>query len=125
LVAHGHQREFVRPDRGERQLNRLLEILAVLRAEGRTRFRNVLTLESASLGRNDTLVAITPSPELDWVRALRETKRRGVRVIAVIADANSFGGAGDARGAVAELAASGIPAYLIREGDDLRAALGK
>lgn len=125
LIAHGHQREFVQPDRGERQLNRLLEMLAVLRAEGKTRFRDLLTLESAPLGRNDTLVAITPSPELDWVRALRETKRRGLRVIAVIADPNSFGGIGDGRGAAAELAASGIPAYLVREGDDLRVALGK
>lgn len=125
LIAHGHHREFVQPDRGERQLNRMLEVLAVLRAEGTTHFRDLLTLESAPLGRNDTLVAITPSPELDWVRALRETKRRGVRVIAVIADPNSFGGIGDARGAAAELSASGIPAYLVREGDDLRAALGK
>jgi len=71
------------------------------------------------------LIAITPSAELDWVRALRETKRRGVRVIAIVVDPKSFGGFGDARGAAAELAASGIPAYIVRAGDDLRAALSR
>jgi uncharacterized protein (DUF58 family) len=125
FIAYGHSREVIQPDRGERQLNRLLETLAVLRAEGTMRLRDVLTFESAPLGRNDTLIAITPSAELDWVRALRETKRRGVRVIAIVVDPKSFGGFGDARGAAAELAASGIPAYIVRAGDDLRAALSR
>jgi len=125
LVAYGHAREVIQPDRGERQLNRILETLAVLRAEGTTRLRDVLMLDSARLGRNDTLVVVTPSTELDWVRALRETKRRGVRAIAAITDPRSFGGAYDARGAAAELSASGIPTYIVREGDDLRAALAR
>jgi uncharacterized protein (DUF58 family) len=125
FVAHGHQREVIQPDRGERQLARLLEVLSVLRAEGTTSFRDVLMLESAHLGRNDTLVAITPSAELDWVRSLRETKRRGVRTIAVITDPQSFGGAYDAQGAAVELAASGIPTYLVHEGEDLREALAR
>ncbi|MBI5305596.1 MAG: DUF58 domain-containing protein [Chloroflexi bacterium] len=125
FVAYGQSREVIQPDRGERQLNRLLEIFAVMRAEGTTRLRDVLMLDGAHLSRNDTLVAITPSAELDWVRSLRETKRRGVRVIAVITEPSSFGGAYDARAAAGELAASGIPAYLVREGDDLRAALAR
>lgn len=125
FAACGHLREIVQPDRGERQLNRLLEVLAVLRAEGAMRFSQLLADEAAKLGRNNTLVAITPSGEMDWVKSLREIKRRGLRVIAVLIDPNTFNGRGETQAAAAELLASGIPAYIVKEGDDLKAVLAR
>jgi uncharacterized protein (DUF58 family) len=125
FASYGHAREIVQPDRGERQLNRLLQVLSVLRAEGRMEFSKVLAHEASKLGRNHTLVVITPSTELSWLKVVREIKRRGLRVIAVLVDPKSFGGFGDAPGAAAELLASGIPTFIVREGDDLRAALAR
>ncbi|HEX7593231.1 MAG TPA: DUF58 domain-containing protein, partial [Anaerolineae bacterium] len=125
FVGYGHQHEIIQPDRGERQLNRLLEVLAVLRAEGNIQFQHVLGVESARLGRNNTLVAISPSAETNWIKALRETKRRGLRAIAALTDVNTFGGHGDTDGAAAELLASGIPTYVAHEGDDLQAVLSR
>jgi uncharacterized protein (DUF58 family) len=125
FAAYGHEREIVQPDRGERQLNRLLQVLAVLRAEGRMQFSRVLAQEATRLGRNHTLVVITPSSEIAWLKSIQEIKRRGLRVIAVLVDAKSFGGYGDAASAATELLASGIPALVVREGDDLRAALSR
>jgi uncharacterized protein (DUF58 family) len=124
FAAYGHEREVAQPDRGERQLNRLLEILAVLRAEGRMHLASLLALEGARLSRNNTVVAITPSTEMEYIRVLREIKRRGLRVIAILVDVTSFGGAGDTKNAIAELAASGIPTYVVQEGDDLQTVLG-
>ena len=123
FVAYGHEREIVQPDRGERQLNRLLETLAVLRAEGGMEFSQALAHEAAKLGRHNTLVTISPSSDLTWVRSVREIRRRGLRVISIILDANTFGGKGQTQAAAAELLASGIPTYIVREGDDLRAVL--
>ncbi len=123
FVAYGSQREIIQPDRGERQLNRLLEVLAVLRGEGNTPFNHVLTVESGRLGRNNTIVAITPSADVEWVKSAREAKRRGLRVITVVADPKAFGGPRRGEVAAAELIASGIPTYVVREGDDLRAVL--
>lgn len=125
FVAYAHAREIVPPDRGERQLTRLLEILAVLRAEGWLRFADVLALEGARLARNHTLVAVTPSAELDGVRVLCEIKRRGVAVITVLVDANTFGGRADTERAAVELVASGIPTYIVKYGDDLSRVLGR
>lgn len=125
LVAHASAREILQPDRGERQLTRLLEVLAVLRAEGRVRFADMLVLEGAHLARNHTLVAITPSAELDGVRVLREIKRRGVGVITVLVDTNTFGGRADTERAAVELVASGIPTYIVKYGDDLQRVLGR
>lgn len=125
FVGYGHQHEIIQPDRGERQLNRLLEVLAVLRAEGNIQFQHVLGVESARLGRNNTLVAVSPSAEASWVKALREAKRRGLRAIAALTDVNTFGGHGDTDGAAAELLASGIPTYVVHEGDDLQTVLSR
>lgn len=125
LVAYGNQREIIQPDRGERQLNRLLEVLSVLRGEGSTPFNHVIGVESAHLGRNITLVAITPSAEIAWVKSAREAKRRGLRTMAVITDPNTFGGRGETDGASVELRSSGIPTYIVREGEDLGAALSR
>ncbi len=123
FVAYGHQREIIQPDRGERQLNRLLQVLAVLRGEGSMAFNRVLGIESGGLGRNVTLVAISPSADIEWVKSAREAKRRGLRTLAVVVDPKTFGGAVSAEYAAAELIASGIPTYLVRQGDDLRQAL--
>lgn len=125
FAACGHEREIVQPDRGERQLNRLLEVLAVLRAEGGMRFADMLALEGTRLGRNNTIVAITPSAELEYVKVLREMKRRGLRVVAVVVDANTFGGRAETQRAAVELIASGVPTYVVKEGDDLQAVLGR
>ncbi len=125
FAAHGQAREIVPPDRGERQINRLLESLAVLRAEGRTPLTDVLSAESLRVNRGDTLVVITPSPELEWIKSARELRRRGSRVIAVLADATTFGGKVDARAALNELAASGMTTYVLREGEELREALSE
>ncbi len=123
FVSYGHQREIIQPDRGERQLNRLLEVLAVLRGEGSTAFNHVLGIESGGLGRNVTLVAISPSTDVEWVKSAREAKRRGLRTIGVVVDAQSFGGPVSGEFAASELIASGIPTYLVHEGDDLGQAL--
>lgn len=125
FVAYGHQRETVQPDRGERQLTRLLEALAVLRADGRTPLGEVLAIEGARLGRNTSLVVVTPSVELQWVRFVREIKRRGMHTIAAITDPGSFGSHGDAHLVAAELRLGGIPTYIVRAGDDLPSVLGR
>jgi hypothetical protein len=51
--------------------------------------------------------------------------RRGVRIVAVVVDPSSFGGEGDAPAAIVELQMSRIPAYLVREGDDVAQALSR
>jgi len=63
--------------------------------------------------------------DLGWIRFVREIKRRGMHTIAAVMDNSSFGGYGDARVAAIELQSGGIPTYIVRAGDDLRAVLGR
>jgi len=123
LVAYGQRREVLQADRGERQLTKVLEILAMLRAEGHIPFSEVLRTEAARLRRGTTLVAISPSVRSEWMLMARHAQRTGLRVVAVVVDAASFGGPPGAPEIAEQFAAVGIPVRLVREGDDLGAAL--
>ena len=125
LVAHAQQREVIPADRGERQLSKILETLAVIEAEGRIPLAQVMAAEGMHLGRGTTVVVITSSPDEDWVITSRHLERRGLRMIVVLIAPDSFGGEWEVEEVMAELAAGGTPTYLIKEGDDLAAALSQ
>ena len=125
MMAYAQSREVMQPDRSHRQLTKVLETLAMVRAEGEIPLGQVLLGEGERLGRGVTLVVITPSLDPLWIAAARDIMRRGVRVIAVIVDPEGFGGPEGAVSAIGELQASRIPAYLVRNGDDLSVALSR
>ncbi|MCS6844965.1 MAG: DUF58 domain-containing protein [Caldilineales bacterium] len=125
LIGHSVHRELIQADRGERQLTRVLETLAVIAAGGRVPFAQVLATEGEHLARHTTLLAITPSCDLGWVAALRDVGRRGVRSVAIQIAANTFGSAPSHEQVVAELLASGIATYVISYGQDIAAALSQ
>ena len=124
FLSYAATREMVQPDRGERQLSRLAEILAVIQPEGRVPLAQVLATDGAALARHTTLIVITASSDDRWVTALRGLRSRGVHGVAVFLAARTFGPAPDWAPLLADLQASGLPSYLVKHGDDLAAALG-
>ncbi len=116
LIAYPGHREIIQPDRGERQLNKILETLAVLQPTGTLAFDRFLAAESSFLGRTSTIVAITPSTDSAWVAGMREIGRRGARGAAILVAADSFGGASRHERTLAELWANNIPTYVLRRG---------
>ncbi len=125
FLSYAETREVGQPDRGERQLSRLLEIFAVIQARGRLPLAQVLASEGATLARHTTLIVITPSTDSHWVTMLRGLRSRGVHGVAVLLAARTFGPAPDWAPTLAELQASGLPGYLVKNGDDLSLALGQ
>jgi uncharacterized protein (DUF58 family) len=130
--ARGRKREFLQTDRGERQLARLLEILAVTHAEGVVSLAQVLISETLQLPRDTTVVVITSSTSPDWVAAVRHIATRGVRPIAVVMDPTTFPQPDSSRRyerstaeVVSDLVIGGIPTYLVRHGDPLEVALSE
>jgi uncharacterized protein (DUF58 family) len=107
-------------DRGERQLDRLLEVLAVVHPQRRVPLAQALAQEQTRIARNTILVMVTPSNELDWPEGLHHLQRRGVRPYVVLLDPSSFDAAipGNARAHDA-LVAAGIPVIPVRRGDPL------
>ncbi len=123
LAASNQEHAFAQPDRGERQLSRLLELLAVVESNGSIPFAHFLAEETARLGRNITLILITPSPETDWVRFAQDARRRGLHLVAVLVEGSSFGLPADFSQVIGEMTVAGITSYILRQGDDLRTVL--
>jgi uncharacterized protein (DUF58 family) len=123
LLAHSEHREMVQPERGERQLTKLLEVLAVIRACGHVSMAQLLAAEGAAFGRNSVAVVITPSTDVVWVHMLRNLARRGVRGAGVVVDPGSFGGPRRATEILQTLVDAALPAYRVSEGDCITTAL--
>ena len=125
MNSRGRTREFVQSDRGERQINKFLEALAVVEGVGDLRFADLVATDGVRLNRNDTLLAISPDPSRDWALALQMLQRRGVNSIAVVIDGASFGAPRDYDPLLSELGAAGIPTYRIRRNDPIDKVLSQ
>jgi len=111
-------------DRGERQLDRMLELLAVAHPAKPESLQRALMLESSRVARNTVLIVITPSTDLDWPGMLQHLLHRGVRPLVVLLDPSTFDARiGDAHLAYDALVAAGIPVMTVRRGDSLAQVL--
>lgn len=125
MLAYGQSNEIVQPDRGERQMNRVLETLAVLRAEGTIPVQDVINAEINLLPRGTTIIVVTCTTDEHWAIFARDLKRRGMRVVTVLIDPASFGGEKTNKGLALLLQASGVMTYEIRNGDNMTVALSR
>jgi uncharacterized protein (DUF58 family) len=77
-------------DRGPRQHQKVMQLLAAVQADGTQRFGDVLIEGAARLRRGMTAIVITPSTEREWVRPLSTLRARGVVSLIVMPDAAEF-----------------------------------
>ncbi len=110
-------------DRGHRQFQKSLELLAVIHAGSSTSLERVVMSEEVRVGRGATAVIVTPSTDERWLAACRLLAAKGVSVIAVLLEAESFGSKQSSYVLVSFLAAWGVPIYLVKRGDNLAQAL--
>ena len=125
FVAYVPHREVYQPERGNRQLLRILPTLAVARSTSNYSLAQALTLETPYLTRGTTLVIITASLDPAWITEAQILSRRGIRPMCVLIDPFSFGGMTPPDDTRAMLRLGKIPSMLIRKGDDLSAALAQ
>jgi uncharacterized protein (DUF58 family) len=125
MVGYGQSQEVVQPDRGERQQNRILETLAVLRAEGNIPLRNLFQAEQTLLPRGVTLIVITPTTDPVWANVARELQRRGSRVVTISVNPESFGSPDSSMPLVELLRTNRVTTYVVNEGENLTATLSQ
>jgi uncharacterized protein (DUF58 family) len=123
-LAWGVEMTILEPDRGHRHFARMLEALALARGMGTIPLADLLDQEGNRFDRHSTVIVITSSAEEAWVRSLQGLVGRGVSVAVVLLEASSFGAGESALMVFTTLAASDIPTYVVRLGDDLATALG-
>ena len=94
LVAQGEDLVWIAPAEGEGQRWELLRALALV-SRGSQSLEEVLGRVAPSIGRNASLLVVTPSTDARWVGRLLLLMRRDVVPTVLLLDPHSFGGAGD------------------------------
>ena len=123
LIASSRQMISIPTDRGGRQMLKILEQLAVARADGDTPFGELLVAEGAQFGRNSTVIAVTSSTEEEWVQSLISIVSRRVQCVGVVIEPSTFGAGESSLFVVSGLASVGVPTYLVKYGDDISRSL--
>lgn len=123
FAAYTPHREIQQPERGNRQLLRILQSLAVARSFTNYSLAEMLSLETPYFTRGTTLVIVTASLDARWITEAQVLARKGIRPVCVLIDPASFGGGVPAESIQPMLRLAKIPTIVIRYGDDLTAAL--
>ena len=114
MIVNGVHREFLSLDRGERQIERVLEMLAVVEPGSGSDLKEALSLDAFHFGRNTVAIVITPSTSRDWHESLRHLQRRGVQVAVVGLDAASFEERPVDEDTLALLEGAGVPVLRVK-----------
>jgi uncharacterized protein (DUF58 family) len=123
FISYGKRLFIEEAERGAQHYTRILEALALATAEGDLPIGTLVQEESKRFGRHTTVVVITPSTREDWVSSLQFIAEQGVKVGAVLLDAETFGGKDSSLLVFGTLAASDVYTYLVRRSDDLITSL--
>jgi hypothetical protein len=104
-------------------MNRILETLAVVRAQGEIAVGDMLQANLQTFPRGTTVIVVTPSPDEKWGLVARQLTKRGLRVVTVLVDGKTFGGWASTDAVQGILEGNGLAAYTVRNGDNISAAL--
>lgn len=125
LIAWGQHREVLPPEREARQLYKILESLAMLRAHGTHMLAEVLSAESTHFSRSSTAVIITAALNPLWVNGIQQLLYRGIRAVVVFIDPETFDSPPGTAAIMQRLASLRVQAYRVRQGQPLNEALAE
>jgi len=111
------------PERGERQLNKILENLSFLKANGRIPLAGLVETEAPQLPRASTVVLITSSVRNDVELAVDALLMRRLRPVMVFIDGESFGSATPTGVFLNRVKRRNIPVIVVRHGVPLKDCL--
>jgi len=137
LTTSGHRLVSIPADRGPRQRQKIMQMLAAVEGDGRVPLAEVLLTGLPKLRRGMTAVVVTASRDRHWVRALTTLRARGVAAAVVTLDSASYAAAGRIRKRTESDEAAGqeqralrfalaeydVKAYEVRAHDELGAVL--
>ncbi len=123
FISFGKELFVEGAQRGTQHYTKILEALALARAEGDVSVGTLISEESKLFGRHTTVVVITPSTSEDWVSSLQFISERGVKVAAILLEPSTYGGEDDSLMVFGALAASDIYTYMVKRTEDLTSSL--
>jgi uncharacterized protein (DUF58 family) len=122
-VAYVPYREVIQPERGSRQLSRILQSLAIAHNNSPYSLSQMLALETLYFTRGTTIVMITASLDTAWITEAQLLSRKGIRPMCIFVDPVSFGSTQSSQEIVGLLRIARIPTIVVRQNDNLSAVL--
>ena len=123
LACAGQHVTLISPDRGGRQLGKILEALALTRAEGSLPLRALIETQVKHMVRGSTVVLITASISREVAVVGDFLLQRGLKPIMVLLDAASFGGQPGSAELGESIKLLSIPVRMVKNEMDLSVAL--
>ena len=112
LVVNGKSLDWLPPRTGSGHRWEILRRLA-LAAPGKTSLGELLERIRPNLGRNASLLIITPTRSADWFITIPDLARRGIRPTVLLLDLHSFDSKRDNSGVAAELMRMHVPCHVL------------
>jgi len=123
LTVRGATSAVIPPDRGGRQLGKILEALAIFRGTGNLPLTGLIEAQALHIARGSTIVLITPTVRQQLLGDVDYLVRKGLRPVVVLIDPKSFGGPAGTEGLAVHFHAMNIPVRRVQEGVPLEEAL--
>lgn len=123
LVTSGIIYTILPPERGERQLGKILETLSVIQPEGEMPLWGLVSSQLGHLVRGSTVILITPSSDEKLMTVVLELVQRGIMPVVILLDSASFGRVEGDNQLENRLFQKGIHTITIKAGDDLKSIL--
>lgn len=123
LAFAGQALTILPPERGARQLSKILESLALLKASGEVPIDGLIEIQMRYFVRGSVIVLITPAINQKIVYAVDRLKRCGLHPIVILIDVGSFNGPIGTEEIYSLLLLSSVPTFKIRYGEDLQLSL--
>lgn len=123
LLGWGQHREVLAPEREARQLYKILESLAMLRAHGTHPLAEVLVAEGTQFSRSSSAIVITAALDPLWVTSIQQLLYRGIQVVVIFVDPESFGSVPGTAAIMQKLAGLRVQVYRVKQGQPINEAL--
>lgn len=123
LVAAGQNYTILPAERGERQLGKILETLAVIEPEGKLPLWALVNTQAKQLARGSTVILITPENDEQILTMSMELIHRGLIPVLILIDPSGFGGTQASVKIAKRLSDQGVITFTISEGDDIKSVL--
>ena len=119
LACAAGKSTVVSAERGERQVNKIMETLAFLQPDGTMPLLGLVTMRAKLLPLGAGVILITPSTRPELLLVVEDLQRRNLRPVVVLIKAETFGGTGESESIVAGLLRRNVPVCPVGFGDDL------
>jgi hypothetical protein len=119
LIAQNDSYHYFPARSGYLNMWRIMEGLAVMQTDGNIPLPRVIYRMREQMSGNSVVVLITASDRDEIADSIISAHKQGVRAVAILVDASSFGGKSSPSKIQRRLSAMNIPTYIVRQGNNL------